>query len=181
MHKIIILLVAIIVKTSFCFAQTDPILKATDERGYYVKIGDIVPDIEFSLIDGNKISLNQLKGKIVMLQFTASWCKVCRSEMPYIEAEIWQEYKDKGLMIIGVDYDEPLEKVVKFKEQMKVTYPLALDPNADIFEKFAAKNAGVTRNVILDREGKILFLTRLFDMDEFNKMKLVIKEQLADN
>jgi len=109
-----------------------------------------------------------------MLQFTASWCGVCRNEMPFIEAEIWQELKNKNFVLIGVDRDEPLEKVNEFAQQTKITYPLALDPSGLIFEKYAVKNAGITRNVIIDRYGKIIYLTRLFNKEEFNQMKEVI-------
>jgi len=113
-----------------------------------------------------------------MLQFTASWCSVCRTEMPFIEKEIWLEKKDAGLIIIGIDRDEPLEKVIRFKKDIKVTYPLSLDPGADIFGLYAHKEAGVTRNVIIDRKGKIIFLTRLYREDEFKNMKQRIFSEL---
>ncbi len=54
-----------------------------------------------------------------MLQFTASWCSVCRQEMPFIEKEIWQEKKSSGLSVIGIDRDEPADKVLKFQKDMK--------------------------------------------------------------
>jgi peroxiredoxin len=149
-----------------------------DERGFYVKIGDTLENINFTLDNGKAVSLHELRGKVVMLQFTASWCGVCREEMPHIENEIWKKYKDKGLYIIGVDYDEPLEKVLAFKEQTKISYPLALDPDAKIFTKIAGKKSGVTRNVIIDKNGKIIFLTRLFKIDEFNKMIEIIDKEL---
>ena len=59
--------------------------------------------------------------------------------------EVWLPFKDEGLMLIGIDRDEPLEVVKKFKKQTGITYPLALDPGANHFSKFAHKNAGVTR------------------------------------
>ena len=152
--------------------------KAMDERGFYVKIGDTLENINFTLDNGKAVLLHDLKGKVVMLQFTASWCGVCREEMPHIETEIWKKYKDKGLCIIGVDYDEPLEKVLAFKEQTNISYPLALDPDAKIFTKIAGKKSGVTRNVIIDKNGKIIFLTRLFKIDEFNKMIEIIDKEL---
>jgi peroxiredoxin len=99
--------------------------------------------------------------------------------MPFIEKEIWQEKKDAGLVIIGVDRDEPVEKVLKFKKDISITYPLALDPGADIFGLFAEKEAGVTRNVVIGRSGKIIFLTRLYEREEFDKMKKVIFAELA--
>lgn len=146
--------------------------------GYYVQVGDMAPDFKIVEEGGREYMLSDLRGSVVMLQFTASWCGVCRKEMPYIEKDIWLPGKDKGLKVIGVDRDEPIETVKKFKEQLKVTYPLALDPGADIFGLFAEKKAGVTRNVIIDRTGKIIFLTRLFDMEEFNHMKEVIFKEL---
>ncbi|MCP4551052.1 MAG: TlpA family protein disulfide reductase [Bacteroidetes bacterium] len=147
-----------------------------DSVGYIVKNGDIAPQFTMTLDDGRKVSMEDLKGKIVMLQFTASWCVVCRKEMPFIEEDIWQVYKDKDFVLIGVDRDEPLETVLKFKEKMKITYPLALDPNADIFGLFALKKSGVTRNVIIDRDGRIVLKTRLFNKEEFDYMKAKIKE-----
>ncbi len=155
-------------------------MKEKGDRGYHVKVGDTVNDIDFTLTDGSNLFLSDLRGKIVVLQFTASWCSVCRKEMPYLEEEVWQKYKDEDFMLIGVDYDEPLDKVIAFAEKMKTTYPMALDPDGDIFAKFAYKKSGVTRNVIIDRDGKIAFLTRLFDREEFNNMKRKIEELIQD-
>jgi peroxiredoxin len=148
-------------------------------NGYLVKVGDMAPDFTISEAGGKTYKLSDLKGKIVMLQFTASWCSVCRTEMPFIEREIWQAKKAAGLVVLGIDRDEPLDKVLNFKKDIAVTYPLVLDPGADIFGLFAEKEAGVTRNVIIDRSGKIIFLTRLFEKEEFEEMKTVIFTALA--
>lgn len=149
---------------------------ATDvDRGYLVKVGDQAPDdFELVLDNGQKTSLKQLRGKVVVLQFTASWCSVCRKEMPYLETDVWKAYQNKNVVLIGVDRDEPLEKVQKFRQDIQVTYPLALDPGAEIFGKFANKKAGVTRNVVIDTNGKIVYLTRLYDVNEFSEMVKVI-------
>jgi peroxiredoxin len=147
--------------------------------GYLVQVGDPMPDFVINEAGGKQYKLSDLKGKVVMLQFTASWCGVCRTEMPFIEKEIWQAKKNDGLRVIGIDRDEPLEKVLAFKKDIAVTYPLALDPGANIFGLIALKEAGVTRNVIIGRSGKIIFLTRLYDKDEFDKMKKVIFAELA--
>ncbi|MEZ4887333.1 MAG: TlpA disulfide reductase family protein [Chitinophagales bacterium] len=151
---------------------------AADDKGYHVKIGEKAPDFEMTLADGTTTSMEELKGKVVMLQFTASWCVVCRQEMPHIEKEIWQAHQNKDLVVIGIDRDEPLGTVQKFADQMKITYPLALDPNADIFGLFASKKSGVTRNVVVDKKGNIAFLTRLYNEKEFGEMKTVIESLL---
>ncbi len=153
---------------------------ATD-TGYIVKTGDHAPEVSLRLTTGETINLSELEGQVVVLQFTASWCSVCRKEMPHLEKEIWLPNKDKNFILIGVDYDESLEKVVAFKEQMKITYPMALDPGAEIFARFAHKRSGVTRNVVIDQKGKIVFLTRLFDKEEFDKMKSKIGELLNED
>ena len=114
-----------------------------------------------------------------MLQFTASWCSVCRKEMPFIESEIWKVAKDKGLKLIGIDRGDDAMTIQKFIEQTGVSYPLAFDKDVSIFSKYALKDAGVTRNVIINRKGKIIFLTRLFNRVEFNKMKKVIFNELG--
>ncbi|MDP6532672.1 MAG: TlpA disulfide reductase family protein [Candidatus Marinimicrobia bacterium] len=164
---------------SLVFALTMVVLAESADRGYIVKIGDSSPDFSLTMLDGKIVSLKDLKGKIVVLQFTASWCSVCRIEMPHLEKEVWQRFKDQDFVLIGIDRDEPLDVVKKFKQEMKVTYPMALDPGSDIFALFAHKNAGVTRNIVLDRNGEIVFLTRLFEKQEFNQMIEKIEKLLA--
>jgi len=149
------------------------------EHGYKVKIGYMAPDFTINEVDGKSYKLSDLRGHVVMLQFTASWCGVCRREMPFIEKEIWQKGQDKGLKVIALDRDEPAEKARELVESTGITYPIALDPGADIFGLYALKKAGVTRNVIIDRNGKIIFLTRLFKREEFDKMKEIIFNELA--
>jgi peroxiredoxin len=170
-----ILIACFILAGSILFAQTP------DSRGYIVKTGQAAPEITLKLTDGRVITMQDLNGKIVMLQFTASWCGVCRKEMPYIEKDIWKVYQDKGLVLIGVDRAEPVEKVTAFAKLMNITYPLALDEDSGIFTKFADKAAGVTRNVLIDRTGKIVFLSRLYDTVEFEALKNKIAELISDH
>jgi peroxiredoxin len=150
-----------------------------DDRGYIVEVGQMAPDFTVNQTDGKTFTLSEQRGKIVMLQFTASWCSVCRKEMPHIEKEIWLPLKDKDFVLLGLDRDEPLDIVKDFAKKMDITYPLAPDPGANIFALFALKEAGVTRNIIIDRDGKIVYLTRLYDEKEFNGMKEVINRLMA--
>lgn len=146
-----------------------------DGRGYIVKVGDIAPDFEMTLANGETIQLSSLRGKVVMLQFTASWCGVCRKEMPYIEKDIWDKHKNNPeFALYGIDREEPVEKVNELIEKTGVTYPIGLDPDAGIFTLYAEEKAGITRNVIIDRDGRIVMLTRLFELEEFGEMVAVI-------
>jgi peroxiredoxin len=145
-----------------------------DKNGFLVQVGDSAPEFTAELTDGSSFDLQAQRGKVVMLQFTASWCSVCRKEMPYIEDDIWKKLEDDNFIVIGVDRDETLEVVLSYQQKMKITYPLALDPNAEIFGQYADLKAGVTRNVIIDENGKIIYLSRLFQLDEFYEMRDVI-------
>ena len=160
-----ILILAAVLFSAFAFSQ------AADDRGYLVKTGDTAPDFSMKLTDGKTVKLSSLRGKVVMLQFTASWCGVCRKEMPFIERDIWQKHKaNPNFALLAIDRDEPLETVLKFVESTKITYPIGLDPRADIFTLYAERNAGITRNVIIDKTGKIVLLTRLYNEEEFAQM-----------
>ena len=151
-----------------------------DDNGYIVRDGDMAPDFDVQLADGSHVRLSSLRGRIVMLQFTASWCSVCRKEMPFIERDIWQKHKDDAaFMLVGIDRDEPLETVKAFAQQTGVTYPMALDPDADVFGLYADKKAGVTRNVLIGRDGHIIKRTRLYKTDEFAELTQAIDSLLA--
>ncbi len=152
---------------------------AADERGYLVRVGEMAPDFTMTLTDGKTMKLSEQRGKVVMLQFTASWCGVCRKEMPFIEKDIWKKYKDNPkFALFGIDRDEPLETVLTFATQTGVTYPMGLDPNADIFALYADRKSGITRNVIINTDGKIAMLTRLFNEEEFETMCQEIEKLL---
>ena len=149
-----------------------------DNRGYTVKIGDAIPDFSLRDLDGMVHTNTSLLGTTYVLQFTASWCGVCRKEMPHLESAVWQRFKNDDFILLGVDLDEPREKVVDFALSMAITYPIAPDPNGKLFYAVAAPKSGVTRNIVVDKDGKIAFLTRLFETEEFDHMVRVIDRLL---
>ena len=158
---------------------TEAMSAQADSTGYIVRIGEMAPDFTITLTDGKQVTLSSLRGKVVMLQFTASWCGVCRKEMPFIEKDIWLKHNDYAeIALIGIDRDEPLDKVLAFAKSTGITYPLGLDPGADIFAKYALRDSGITRNVLIDKEGKIVKLTRLYNEEEFASLVQMINEML---
>tara|TARA_B100000900_G_scaffold366248_1_gene342016 strand:- start:299 stop:772 length:474 start_codon:yes stop_codon:yes gene_type:complete len=150
-----------------------------DERGYRVSVGEKAPLFNFELLTGDVINNEVLKDNVVVLQFTASWCSVCRKEMPILEKEVWQRFKGEDFLLIGLDLKENEEQAKKFAENMGITYPMASDIDGSIFELFAGPNQGVTRNIVIDKKGEIVFLTRLFEIEEFQEMVKVIEIELA--
>ena len=113
-------------------STNEALTSVEDDRDYIVKVGDMAPDFEMSLPNGEKVILSSLRGKVVMLQFTASWCGVCRKEMPYIENDIWLKHQNNpNFALYGIDREEPVEKIEELIEKTGVTYPIGLDPDAD--------------------------------------------------
>jgi len=139
-------------------------------RGYKINVGDQAPKIDLKLLDGQLINNENIKGKVVVFQFTASWCSVCVKEMPHLEKEVWQRFKNDEFLLIGVDLMEDLEVVNEFILNTNVTYPFTIDSDGSFFESFTLPKAGVTRNIVLDHTGKISFLTRLYNEEEFAQM-----------
>ena len=162
-----------------CSSSTKESTAETDD-GFIVKVGDEAPDFTVTTIDGEKYKLSEFRGKVVMLQFTASWCRVCREEMPFIESDIWQRHKqDENFVLLAIDRDEPAERVVQFVENIGITYPIAPDPESKVFTKYASAEAGVTRNVLIGRDGKIIYLTRLYEEPKFKKFVAYIDSVLV--
>jgi len=168
------LLISILIISQACTSQNQ------NDKGYKVSVGEYPPKINFTLLDGTPITNESLKGKVVVLQFTASWCSVCIKEMPHLESEVWQRFKDDDFILIGVDLKEDREKVEDFIKKVGVTYPFTIDEDGSLFEAFTLPKAGVTRNIVLNKEGKIIMLTRLYEEKEFAEMVELIAAELKD-
>ena len=150
------------------------------EHQYLVKVGDMAPDFTLKYTDGTEFTLSQQRGKVVMLQFTASWCGICRGEMPHIESRIWQPHKNNAdFVLVGVDREETREVVEEYTAKLGTTYPMLLDENGDAFASYALRKSGITRNVLIDRDGRIVKLTRRFVEPEFNDLVATIDSLLA--
>ncbi len=89
------------------------------------------PDFGLTRPDGKKISLKDFRGKIVLLNFWASWCVPCREEMPAME-KLYQEYKDNNFTVLAVAVKDRKQDAVDFVKELKITYPIALDPEAQV-------------------------------------------------
>jgi peroxiredoxin len=108
---------------------------------------------DFTLTDltGKLWTLKQLSGKVVVLNFWATWCPPCRKELPDLES-LYQQFKDEGLMILAIS-DEDMAKVKPFVAQQKVTYPILLDPGRKVNELFQI--SGIPKTFVYDRNGKL--------------------------
>ncbi len=151
----------------------------SDKNDYIVFDGELAPDFSTTVYGGGDFTLSDMRGKVVMLQFTASWCGICRNEMPHIEKDIWQRHKDdEDFVLMAVDLKEEGDKIQWLIEATGITYPVLYDPEAEIFDLYSLHGAGVTRNVLIDRDGRIVMRTRKFQEAEFASLVAKIDELL---
>jgi peroxiredoxin len=100
--------------------------------------------------------------------------------MPHIERRIWQPHKKNAdFVLMGVDREEPRETVEEYTAKLGTTYPMLLDDKGDVFAQYALRQSGITRNVLIDRDGRIIKLTRRFVEEEFEDLVATIDSLLA--
>ena len=151
---------------------------AAQEETTHVNIADTVPDFQFEKSPGKFVSINDLKGKTVLITFFATWCGPCRKELQHIQSEIFNKYKKNPnfeLLIIGREHT--WDEVNKFKESNKFSMPFYPDPERKIYAKFAGQY--IPRNFLVSSKGKILYTSIGFDEKKFEKLKDIIENELS--
>jgi len=163
------------------FAQTDQPM-----------IGNYAATFQLQSIDGKTYSLDQLKGKFVVLHFAATWCPFCNAEAPNLEL-LYKAYRDKNVQVFLIDVKEDKTLVEKAFQKYDFTFPILLDETGAVSAKYAP--AGVlpdlardevplASNLIIDKEGRIRFYSLLnttnFDA-KLTKLKQKLDELLVGN
>lgn len=138
------------------------------EKETLVKVGDDVPEFVVEMFDGQKINIKDLKGKIVLINFWATWCPPCQEELKRVQKEIIDRFKGKDFVFLAISREESKEQVKKFRERNGYTFPMGLDPERRIYSKFAT--ATIPRNFIIDKKGKIVEIEIGYTKEAFSKM-----------
>jgi peroxiredoxin len=163
-------------------------LYAQDEQPL---IGQPAPLFELKGIDDKTYSLDQLKGKYVVIHFAATWCPFCNAEAPFLE-ELSKNYRDKNVQVFIIDVKEDKDLVEKSLARFHFSFPVLLDTNGTVSAKYAPESVQpalarhevpIASNLIIDKEGKIRFYSLLntvsFDA-KLTKLKQKLDELLKD-
>jgi thiol-disulfide isomerase/thioredoxin len=111
------------------------------------------PDFMLESVSGKRVSLKEFRGKVVFLNFWATWCVPCRDEMPLMEA-LYREYKDQGLAIVAVDFRENKATVRRFFDELGLSFDALLDVDGEVSEQYGAFSLPLT--YFIDRDGRFV-------------------------
>ncbi len=141
------------------------------------KLCDKAPVFTCKTIDGRTVDLGKLSGKVIMINFFATWCPGCNLELPELEKHIWEKYKGNDnfvLLVIGREQSE--KELADFAAAKKFSLPFAPDAKREIYSLYASKY--IPRNIIIDKEGKIIYQNSGFTSRELDEMEKLIEEKL---
>lgn len=114
--------------------------------------GSAAPAFSTQLADGSTISLSDYAGQVLLLNFWATWCAPCEVEMPLLQQR-YNEWQDQGLIILGVNFDEPADQVAAYGREQGIEFPLLLDPGGEIQQLYQIR--GYPTTYFIDRQGTI--------------------------
>jgi peroxiredoxin len=120
------------------------------------KVGALAPDFTLPDLEGKPVSLSSFRGKVVILNFFATWCPPCRAEMPDLEV-VYKELKGQGFEVVAIDLQEDERAVKGFASSLGLTFPILLDREASVFGQYHV--TGLPTSYFIDREGVIRELT----------------------
>ncbi len=120
-----------------------------------VNPGDKAPEIQGSDLAGAPLALSSIQGKIILLNFWATWCAPCMAELPALQA-LYEELKDRGFVIVGVALDDTPENIKEAQAQFNITYPILLNEGSRCKRDYQIK--GLPESYVLDSQHSVLIV-----------------------
>lgn len=149
----------------------------TPEETTLTEVGQVAPDFTVATLDGGEFHLGAQEGKVVLINWFATWCPPCQQEMPHLQTDVWERFADRGLVMISVARQETAKEVAPFVEKYGAGWTFGLDPDRTAYARYA--EAFIPRNTVVGPDGKIIFQSNGFEMPEFEAMIEVIHAALG--
>lgn len=112
------------------------------------------PPVAFEDLSGRPLTLRELRGNVIFVNFWATWCGPCRTEMPTLE-NLYRTYRGRGFVVVGVNFKESARDARALAQNLRLSFPVVLDPDGAASEAFRVR--GLPVSFLLDREGRVLW------------------------
>lgn len=141
-----------------------------------VKAGDMAPDFTVEMFDGSRLTLSDLRGKVVLLNFWATWCPPCRQELARVQADVIDRFVGEDFFFLPVARGENRETVGAFRQKHGYVFPMGLDPEQSIYGRYATNY--IPRNFLIGRDGRIVLASVGYEPEEFGELMQAIEQTL---
>lgn len=161
--------------------EPEPTAEQRDEQAEVeattlVKVGQVAPDFSVEMLDGRTIKLSELRGKVVMLCFWATWCPPCRQEMAHLQEGVIDHFAGKDLVVLPISRGEKRDVVEKFIADNGYTFGVGLDPERAIYDLYASNF--VPRTFIINKRGKVVYRVAGYDEETAKAVNAAIAKAL---
>ena len=182
LSALLLVLIALVVAIIFWPVEataTDssvPTAQQDIEATTLIHAGDVAPDFTVEMLDGSHITLSNLRGKVVLVNFWATWCPPCRQEMSHLQKDVIDRFAGKDVVVLPISRGEKRETVEAFIEKMGYTFPIGLDGNQSIYKKYASNY--IPRSVVVGKDGKVVYVGVGYDEEIAKSIDNAITEAL---
>ena len=139
--------------------------------------GQPAPDFALPTLGGETFRLSDQRGKVVLVNFFATWCSPCIDEMPHLQDEVWQRFAGDRFAMVSVARQETIQVVAPFVRERGLGWTFALDAQREAFALYA--EAYIPRNYVVDAAGEIVYQSQGFKENDFTQMVETIARELA--
>ncbi|WP_068473407.1 TlpA family protein disulfide reductase [Saccharicrinis aurantiacus] len=152
---------------------------SAEEKATLIHVGDMAPDFTVQMLNGSSYTLSNLKGKVVLVNFWATWCPPCMQEFQAIPTEIVERFKGEEFILLPISRGETAEVVSKKMDTLSkqgINFPVGLDPDKSIYTQYATSY--IPRNFLIDQSGKVVYTSVGYSKEEFAELTTLITQLL---
>ncbi|HDZ41619.1 MAG TPA: TlpA family protein disulfide reductase [Bacteroidetes bacterium] len=153
--------------------------RAQDDESTLTRPGQEAPSFSCMTVDGTVIDIKELKGKVIWINFFATWCPPCKKELPVLEKNVMERYRDNpDFVLVVLGREHSMDEMKEYAVSTGLELPFAPDKEREIFSMFATQS--IPRNVIIGRDGKIAVQSIGYTESEFTQLEKKLASLLEE-